>query len=63
MKKLKNNISQTQCALPDADEFTKELADQVYKIIAPSIRSEIKSSVGATMSIHIGIIRILPLLT
>ena len=48
MKKLKNSISQTQCALPDADEFTKELADQVYKIIAPSIRSEIKSSVGAT---------------
>ena len=33
MKKLKNSISQTQCALPDADEFTKELADQVYKII------------------------------
>ena len=27
MKKLKNSISQTQCALPDADEFTKELAD------------------------------------
>ena len=48
MKKLKNSISQTQCALPDADEFTKEIADQVYKIIAPSIRSEIKSSVGAT---------------
>ena len=48
MEKLKNSISQTQCALPDADEFTKELADQVYKIIAPSIRSEIKSSVGAT---------------
>lgn len=39
MKKLKNSISQTQCALPDADEFTKELAEQVYKI---------KSSVGAT---------------
>lgn len=33
MKKLKNSISQTQCALPDTDEFTKELADQVYKII------------------------------
>ena len=48
MTKLKNNISQTQCALPDTEEFTKELADQVYKIITPSIRSEIKSAVGAT---------------
>ena len=48
MTKLKNNISQTQCALPDTEEFTKELADQVYKIIAPSIRTEIKSAVGAT---------------
>ena len=48
MTKLKNNISQTQCALPDTEEFTKELADQVYKIIAPSIRAEIKSAVGAT---------------
>ncbi len=34
MKKLKNSISQTQCAFPGADEFTKKLADQVYKIIA-----------------------------
>ena len=48
MTKLKNNISQTQCALPDTEEFTKELADQVYKIIAPSVRAEIKSAVGAT---------------
>ena len=48
MEKLKNNISQTPCALPETDEFTKELADQVYKIIAPVIRSEIKSAVGAT---------------
>ena len=48
MTKLKNNISQTQCALPDTEEFSKELADQVYKIIAPSIRTEIKSAVGAT---------------
>ena len=48
MTKLKNNISQTQCALPDTEEFTKELADQVYKIITPSIRAEIKSAVGAT---------------
>ena len=48
MEKLKNNISQTPCALPETDEFTKELADQVYKIIAPSIRTEIKSAVGAT---------------
>ena len=48
MEKLKNNISQTPCALPETDEFTKALADQVYKIIAPVIRSEIKSAVGAT---------------
>ena len=48
MTKLKNNISQTPCALPDTEEFTKKLAEQVYKIIAPVIRSEIKSAVGAT---------------
>ena len=48
MTRLKNNISQTPCALPETDEFTKALADQVYKIIAPVIRSEIKSAVGAT---------------
>ena len=48
MEKLKNNISQTPCALPETDEFTKALVDQVYKIIAPVIRSEIKSAVGAT---------------
>jgi hypothetical protein len=48
MEKLKNNISQTPCALPETDAFTKELANQVYKIIAPVIRSEIKSAVGAT---------------
>ena len=48
MEKLKNNISQTPCALPETDAFTKELADHVYKIIAPVIRSEIKSAVGAT---------------
>ena len=48
MIRLKNNISQTPCALPETDEFTKALADQVYKIIAPVIRSEIKSAVGAT---------------
>lgn len=48
MTRLKNNISQTPCALPETDEFTKELADQVYKIIAPVIRSEIKSAIGAT---------------
>ncbi len=48
MAKLKNNISQTPCALPDTDEFTKKLADQVYEIITPTIRSEIKSAVGAT---------------
>ena len=48
MTRLKNNISQTPCALPETDEFTKALADQVYKIIAPTIRSEIKSAVGAT---------------
>ena len=47
MEKLKNNISQTPCALPETEEFTKELADQVYKVIAPVIRSEIKSAVGA----------------
>ena len=39
---------QIPCALPETDEFTKALADQVYKIIAPVIRSEIKSAVGAT---------------
>ena len=48
MTRLKNNISQTPCALSETDEFTKALADQVYKIIAPVIRSEIKSAVGAT---------------
>ena len=48
MTRLKNNISQTPCALSETDEFTKALADQVYKIIAPTIRSEIKSAVGAT---------------
>ena len=48
MTRLNNNISQTPCALPETDEFTKALADQVYKIIAPVIRSEIKSAVGAT---------------
>lgn len=48
MTKLKNNISQTPCALPDTEEFTKKLAEQVYKIIAPTIRTEIKSAVGAT---------------
>ena len=48
MEKLKNNSSQTPCALPETDEFTKALVDQVYKIIAPVIRSEIKSAVGAT---------------
>ena len=48
MTKLKNNISQTRCALPDTDEFTKKLAEQVYKIIAPTIQKEIKSAVGAT---------------
>ena len=29
----------------DFNSTTKELADQVYKIIAPTIRSEIKSAV------------------